>query len=95
VICLFMIINVIQKYIIANHMIDITYNDSCSYITPDFAHKLPFLSMWWFILSIILWLWSYFCFSSVKWKNTWIKVLKIIVWILLLISWIYSFLSSI
>lgn len=95
VICLFMVINILQKYIIANHMTDITYNGSCSYITPDFAHKLPLLSMWWFILSIILWLWSYFCFSSVKWKNAWIKVLKIIVWIFLLISWIYCFLSSI
>ena len=94
VVCLFMAVNIIQKYMIANHMID-TYSNSCFYITPDFAHKLPLLSMWWFILSIILWLWSYFCFSSVKWKNIWIKILKIIVWILLLILWIYCFLSSI
>ena len=95
VFCLLMVINIIQKYIIANHRKDISYNNRCSYITPDFAHKLPFLSMWWFILSIILWLWSYFCFSSLEWKKTWVKVLKVIVWFLLLISWIYSFLSSI
>ena len=95
IVCVFMIIDIVQIYIITNHRKDISYNNRCSYITPDFAHKLPFLSMWWFILSIILWLWSYFCFSSLEWKKTWVKVLKVIVWFLLLISWIYSFLSSI
>ena len=95
IVCVFMIIDIVQIYIITNHRKDISYNNRCSYITPDFAHKLPFLSMRWFVLSIILWLWSYFCFSSLEWKKTWVKVLKIIVWILLLITCIYCFLSSI
>lgn len=89
VVCLFMVINVIQKHIISYHSKDIIYNNRCSYITPDFATKLPFLSMRWFILSIILCIWSYFCFSNVKWKNIRIKVLMIILWILLLIPWLY------
>ena len=45
IVCVFMIIDIVQKYIITNHRKDISYNSRCSYITPDFAHKLPSLSM--------------------------------------------------
>ena len=93
-VCVFMIIDIVQKYIITNHRKDISYNNRCSYITPDFAHKLPSLSMRWFVLSIILWLWSYFCFSSLEWKKVRIKIPLIILWILLLFSWLYCLYNS-
>jgi len=93
-VCVFMIIDIVQKYIITDHRKDISYNNRCSYIIPDFAHKLPFPSMWWFVLSIILWLWSFFCFSSLGWKKVRIKILLIILWILLLFSWLYCLHNS-
>jgi len=64
----------------------------CSYINPDFIYKLPpaaNISFRWILLSILILLWSYFVFDNTKGKKKLVKILLIILWVLIFISWIY------
>lgn len=64
----------------------------CSYINPDFIYKLPpaaYISLRWILLSILILLWSYFVFDNTKGKKKLVKILLIILWVLIFISWIY------
>lgn len=64
----------------------------CSYINPDFIYKLPpvaYISFRGILLSILILLWSYFVFDNTKGKKKLVKILLIILWVLIFISWIY------
>lgn len=64
----------------------------CSYINPGFIYKLPpaaYISFRWILLSILILLWSYFVFDNTKGKKKLVKILLIILWVLIFISWIY------
>ena len=64
----------------------------CSYINPDFIYKLPpaaYISLRWILLTILILLWSYFVFDNTKGKKKLVKILLIILWVLIFISWIY------
>ena len=68
------------------------YVQRCSYINPDFIYKLPpaaYISLRWILLSILILLWSYFVFDNTKGKKKLVKILLIILWVLIFISWIY------
>ena len=68
------------------------FNQRCSYINPDFIYKLPaaaHISFRWILLSILILLWSYFVFDNTKGKKKLVKILLIILWVLIFISWIY------
>ena len=68
------------------------YVQRCSYINPDFIYKLPpaaYISFRWILLSILILLWSYFIFDNTKGKKKSVKILLIILWVLIFISWIY------
>ena len=68
------------------------YVQRCSYINPDFIYKLPpaaYISFRWILLSILILLWSYFVFDNTKGKKKSVKILLIILWVLIFISWIY------
>ena len=68
------------------------YVQRCSYINPDFIYKLPpaaNISLRWILLSILILLWSYFVFDNTKGKKKLVKILLIILWVLIFISWIY------
>ena len=68
------------------------YVQRCSYINPDFIYKLPpaaYISFRWILLSILILLWSYFVFDNTKGKKKLVKILLIILWVLIFISWIY------
>ena len=70
----------------------IHYVQRCSYINPDFIYKLPpaaYISLRWILLSILILLWSYFVFDNTKGKKKLVKILLIILWVLIFISWIY------